>query len=244
MTIPFDPADPAPITAAQAASTANPYYVRDLQGWAIQQERQRHDQVLYSLGEYCAFVLLWHESDHRLGLVERCDTCSGANGTIRSRVQDVYKQPTQNKCPDCYGTTFEGGYRALIFRPALFGDADEAEQKTARGVVESSQLSVESTTDFLIRNGDYVFRANGDRYYLRAPMRTTLRTGFGKPNMTDMTINYNQARASLEDNRASVAYELPPDQASLRSILTQGRYYPHVFAAHEQIRGPLIPEGE
>jgi hypothetical protein len=214
-----------------------PYYVRDRQPWAITQEIQRHDEALYSLGEYAAFALMWHEQDFTAGRVGRCPTCFLAEG----RVAKAYGQGDRNRCPDCFGTTFEGGLRALIFRPALFTEVDEDEQKTARGIARPAGLNVESTQDFRILHGDYVFRANGHRYQLRVPERVTLRTGFGTPYQSTTSIGYNVGRAALEDVNASVAYDIPPTATTLRTILSQGRYVPFDFSAYEQVHAPLIP---
>lgn len=242
MTIPFPEQPKVPAPVAQPEVQAQPFYVRQTQDWAITAEHQRHDQVLFSLGEYAMFTLLWHLQDFEDGLVGRCAVCSGQPGSSQAAVAAVYKQPVINKCPSCYGTTFQGGIKAQIVRPAIFGDADQAEQLTARGVVHPEDIQVESTADFRVRTGDYAFRSTGERYYLRAPRRTTLRTGFGTPTQATAAINYNLARASLEDPNASVAYLMPPTSAALSSALQNASAgYPADFAALEQINGPLIP---
>lgn len=227
--IPFVP-ESQPVTDRQ------PYYVRDRQPWAITQEIQRHDQALLTIGEYAAFVLLWHEQDLTAGRVARCNTCFQAD-----RSAAAYGQGNQARCPDCYGTTFEGGYRAIIYRPALFTEVDEDEQKTARGIARPASLNVESTQDFRILHGDYVFRANGHRYQLRVPERTTLRTGFGHPFQSSTSIGYNVGRAALEDPNTSAAYLIPPDATTLKAVLSQAKYVPFDFTSYETVRAPLIP---
>jgi hypothetical protein len=214
-----------------------PYYVRDKQNWAISQEIQRHDQALLSLGEYAAFALMWHEQDLTAGRVGRCPTCYLAQGLI----SEAYGQGNKARCPDCFGTTFEGGIRALIYRPALFTEVDEDEQKGARGVSRPSGVSVESTQDFRVLHGDYVFRADGQRFQLRVPERTTLRTGFGTPYQSSTSIGYNISRGALEDVNTSVAYDIPPDVATLKTTLSQARYVPFDFSSYEVINAPLIP---
>lgn len=236
---------PIPLPSEPAAgqpSYVQPYYVRDRQGWAVDQERMRHNQALFTVGEYSMFVLMWHIQDHNDGLVARCSTCwdTDAANSIKSQVADVYKQPEQHRCPDCFGTTFEGGFKAQIIRPAIFSDSDEGEQHQARGVAKPEDLSVESTPDFRVRNGDFVFRATGDRYQLRVPQRVTLRTGFGTPTQAGEAIGYNHARAALEDP-TSVAYIIPPNRQGLETILVSGTRVPFDFTQHETIRAPLIP---
>jgi len=212
-----------------------PYYVRLPQRWAVDQERQRHYQALYSIGEWTMFCLMWHLDDFEDGLVDRCPTCY-----VSSRYANAYKQPDQNKCPDCFGTTFEGGFRALIVRPAVFSDSDENQQIQSRGVVESDQLDMESTPDFRVRTGDYCFRSTGHRFYLRVPNRVTLRTGFATPYQRSMAVGYNHARAALEDH-SSVAYMIPPVEKDLVEILNVTSTEPLDFSAYEIIRSPLIP---
>lgn len=240
MTVPIpEPSDPI------NEATAQPYYVREEQDWAVEQERQRHSQALYSYGEYAMFCLMWHVRDFEAGLVQRCSRCRGdGSNAVRVGIADAYNQPTQARCPNCYGTTFEGGFKAQIIRPCIFSDADEDEQKLARGVMNPQDLSVESTTDFRVRSGDYVFRATGDRFYLRVPNRLTLRTGFAVPHQSSMAIGYNHARANQED-RTSVAYDIltpgidPPQ--TLVGLLNTANRIPIDFDNYEIIRGRLIP---
>lgn len=213
----------------------NPYYVRQKQQWAIDTERQRHAQALYTFGEWAMFALMWHIDDHLNGLVERCRTCYAG-----SKVAEHWKQPEKNKCLDCFGTTFEGGFKAIIIRPAIFADTDEGEQVDRRGVVHSDDVSIESTPDFRIRSGDYAFRADGTRWRLRVPERVTLRTGFDTPTQVEHAVGYNNARAQLEDP-TSVAYLIPPTDASLIPILGTQTRWPVDFSAYETIRAPLIP---
>ncbi len=223
--------------------TYQPYYVRQTQDWAIQQERLRHAEALYWFGEWSMFVLMWHVQDLNAGLVERCSRCYGTTGSKQREISEVYQQPTQNRCPVCFGTTFEGGYRALIVRPTIFSDTDESEQVQSRGVVHPSDLDVESTPDFRVRSGDYVFRATGDRYQLRVPQRVTLRTGFAHPHQSTSAIGYNHARASLEDPQ-SVAYLIPPPNETLVSLLQMAGKTPQDFSPYEVVRSPLIPVGD
>lgn len=216
-------------------ATHQPYYVREVQRWAVDLERQRHLQALYTMGEWTMFCLMWHLDDYEKGLVGRCQTCYVGN-----RMAEAYRQTDQYKCPDCYGSTFEGGFRAIIVRPAIFSDSDENLQYQQRGVVASDQLDLESTPDFRVRTGDYCFRSTGHRFYLRVPQRVTLRTGFATPYQRSMAVGYNHARASLEDHNA-VAYMIPPIEEDLVQILNATAREPLNFAQYEIIRAPLIP---
>lgn len=220
-----------------------PHYIRERQDWQIEQERERHTGALYMVGEWAMFILMWHELDEIDGLVGRCSRCYGSAGSKAQRVAEVYAQPTQNRCPVCFGTTFEGGYRARIVRPAIFTDADETEQQGARGSMHPISANVESTFDFRVRQGDYVFRADGSRWQLGTPQRVQLRTGFEHPGQSSSAITYNNSPAKMED-RTSVAYLIPPvAPEQLRMVLSQPLRRPGDFRLFEEIRGPLIPPG-
>lgn len=244
LSLPLD--HPVPGTPASLDEPwVQPYYVRDPQRWAIDQERQRHNEALYSFGEYAMFVLMWSMEDLEAKRVRRCPLCWGVEGTdsVQAAIAATYQQPTQAKCPECFGTTFEGGYRARIIRPAIFSDTDEDQQRQARGVVNPQDLSIESTTDFRVRSGDFVFRATGDRYQLRVPDRVTLRTGFAVPHQSTSAVGYNHARANQEDP-TSVAYLIPPDRTTVTDLLTRGSRSPYDFAEFEVIRSSLIPKND
>lgn len=231
MTSPIRPAPPV----GNPPHQAQPYYVRDRQPWAVVQENMRHDQGLYMVGEYTMFVLMWHVMDFTAGLVQRCNRCYVSQG----KIAEVYKQPAQNRCPDCFGTTFEGGFKARIVRPAIFSDTNEEESTDRRGVTRTQPASIESTSDFRIRKGDYAFRADGTRWWLRGAEVVRLRSGFGYPSQANEGLNVNISQANLE-NDASPAYLIPPDQVSVISTLNQGAHVPFDFSSVEVIRAPLI----
>lgn len=209
-------------------------YVRAQQAWAVDQERARHDQALWSLGEAALFCLLWTARDYDNGLVTLCTRCAS------DRISKAYGQASQNKCPQCFGTRFEGGFRAMIVRPAIFTDADDSQSFTARGTVSPQEVHLETTSDFRVRSGDYVMRATGERLQLRAPQRTTLRTGFGTPYQHEVGTAYNLARAAVEDED-SVVYLIPPEKDDVIEILSRTGPTPPSWADIEVIRAPLIP---
>lgn len=240
MTGPTGPTYPAvPAGPDPAHVSVQPYYVRDFQDWAVEQERMNHIQALYTVGEYAAFVLMWHLEDHLNGLVARCSSCYVSAG----KIAEAYGQVTKNRCLTCFGTTFEGGYKAFIVRPTIWSDTDEDEKYDRRGVVNPNDVSIETTPDFRIRQNDYCFRQDGTRWQMRVPQRVTLRTGFTHPLQSTTNLTYNHQRASQEDPD-SVAFQIPPDTATLRTVLSRGARFPEDWADIEVIRAPLIPVGE
>ena len=215
-------AQPAP-----SLITHQPYYVRQTQHWAVEQERQRHTQAIYQIGEPVLFVLMWKVEDYEAGLITKCPRCAERSDSIDARVAAVYKQPQTAKCPYCFGTTFYGGVRAKIRRPAIITDADEDERKSSRGVTHSEQTMVQTTDDFRARTGDYVFRLDGSRWQLGHPERVMLRTGFQHPSQAADSIGYARIPASRED-KSSVAFEIPPNKTELRQFLQSPDHYPNV----------------
>lgn len=211
------------------------HHLPDPQRYAVAQERQRHDGALWSFGEYAMFVLLWNITDHDAGLVERCGACFTAYG----KIAEAYGQPAVNSCDACYGTTFEGGFKARIVRPSLW-DFNEADYKDhARGEVTISTASIQSTGDFRMRTGDIIIRANGTRWKMRSLGTNHLRTGFETPAGPRTAIGYNYGQATLEDT-SSVSHLIPPTDAVVTAALDVSmERYPRDFSALEVVRGAL-----
>jgi len=215
-----------------------PYYVRSHKDWAVEQEIYRHDQALYSIGELSIFILLWGLDDFNHGYTSRCSRCYGYD--LDGRSAEIYNQANKAKCPRCYGTTFEGGIRARIIRPALFTSVDPDDKQKSKGVTHPVAAMVESTSDFRFRSGDFVFRNDGSRWQLASPTRVSLRTGFEHPGQVTSSIGYTQGPAKLED-ATSVAYLIPPSPEELLTTLAPTGNYPPVTT--DLINAPLIPNG-
>lgn len=232
-----------PATPAARPVVGSPYYVREHQGWAVGQERYRHNGALYYVGEWVIFFLMWHDVDFERGLVTRCQTCFHSGNEREDAVAEVYKQPTKQRCPDCFGTTFEGGYRARIVRPAILTDADEAEQQQKRGSAHPANLTVDTEVDFRARNGDYMIRQDNTRWRMDVPRRLTVRTGFEHPGQQPTGIHDSGISARFEEP-GHVSYLLPPTPpADIASVLVQpmSTIVPADFAGFEVKRADLIP---
>lgn len=216
--------------------SAQPFQLRQPEPWAEEAVARSHQEALYGLGEYAMFVLLWNAFDADAGRVGRCGVCFVAYG----KVAEAYGQSANNDCPSCYGTTYEGGYRARIIRPAIWQDRQTDQPKrTRRGSVETDVMSVETTSDFVMHTGDLVFRADGTRYKVTTPNSVELRTGFQATDRNDTTVGLNIAQARLED-RATVTYDIPPDEATLRAALSTAGRFPSALSPFEDVRGPLV----
>jgi hypothetical protein len=229
---------------------------RDIQRFAIDQEREHHVQALWQYGELAVFALAWSTIDLTAGLAVRCPRCfTNAQATSlalqpsEAAIAAAYGQGNQYSCPLCYNTQMVSaktpaplypGLRALLVRPAVFTDLDQDRQKTAKGVMNTGTISAESTPDFRVRSGDWMFRVTGERFRLRVPRRVTLRTGFASPYQEAAAITYNLMNANLEDP-TTVAYIIPPDASALHQWLGTYTRVPVSYSGLEVINGPLIP---
>lgn len=213
-----------------------PYHLPDRQQYAINQEQQRHTQALYQFGEHAMFVLLWNREDFDAGLVGACLRCVVPRGLVA----DVYQQVAESKCPECFATGYEGGYKAKIVRPSLWDYTEDSFETHARGDIKTQSASVQSTWDFKLRNGDYIFRGDLTRWQMRTHATNHLRTGFTPVDQHGSdALGYNYGTVSREDED-SVAYKIPPSNESLAALLdVEHAHYPLNFAAVEEIRAPL-----
>jgi hypothetical protein len=200
--------------------------------------RFSHDEALYSLGEWNIFFLMWHIDDHNAGLVERCSNCYLPFGDV----SEVFKQSSVRNCPVCFGTTFEGGYKARIVRPAIWNLNADEDKEQRRGEITRNSASVQSTSDFNLRVGDYLVRGDDSRWQMRSKSSAFLREGFStaSPEINQMGSLYNQC--DLED-KSSVSYIIPVSEdpnLTPKNILTIKSHYLPDFSEFEDIRGSLF----
>jgi hypothetical protein len=212
-----------------------PFWLGGPQKWAIDQVANSHLESLYLLGELSMFVLMWRAADLMAGLVGLCPVCSAGD----DRPFAAYEQPTRHRCPSCFGTTFEGGYRARIIRPSLWIDRTQDSADSRRGQVVASTLALETTRDFTLHTGDYIFRIGGSRYRCAELDSPPVRTGFETPSALTF-VGGAVDRVSLEDP-SSVAYSIPPSRADVDiALITGGHLVAGGQSPWEVIRGPLV----
>lgn len=239
MPIPYTPPPPQQQTITPESPIGeNQQWVVDPNAYAIEQERWRHDSALYSYGEYAMFVLLWHVEHLEAGLVARCPRCFGGS-VVDPVVADAYKQPVNRKCPVCFGTTFEGGYRARIVRPSAWDFTVPDDRDDARGQFEMASASIQSTSDFRLRHGDYIFRSDGARWRNTSTGTNHLRTGFQYPGSGFTELGFNYTQVMLVDP-SDVAYDMPPTKTELATMNVAHAHIPLAFPELEEIRGPLL----
>ena len=217
-------------------SIADPrrFHRPDPQQYALDQARDRHTEVLYRRGEYAMFVLMWDVFDFEAGRVVRCRDCVDSFG------DDVTAafggQSAESQCESCLGTGFEGGWKAKIIRPSLWdATAEPDEDQARRGTVERQFQAVQTTFDFRLNRGDYVLRADGSRWYARAPRGARLSTGFE----TAKSLGFNYATVERLPT-THVAFKITPEPAALIAVLAQGGHGMVDFSAYERIREGVV----
>lgn len=191
-----------------------PYHAATHQQWAAEIVGASHEEALYAYGELALFTLMWRPVDFEAGRVGRCSTCF--NGT-KARNAAAFEQPTKRECPDCFGSTFEGGFRAQIIRPSLFADRNEEMRDEIRGTMVSDTIRVETTGEFVLHKDDYVFRFDGARYQVEEKAEDVVRPGFGNPRSERSVAGPTTAH---REESTSVAFLIPPvSPLSLTSML-------------------------
>lgn len=219
-----------------APDGAQPHWQKQREDWANDQERRHHDEALYRFGENAIFVLLWTERDLKAGLVGRCERCVLAYG----KIGETFKQPAERKCPDCFGTTYEGGYRARIVRPALIVDTESTRTSARRGVVYPEQTTAQSTSDFRVEAGDYMIQGDNTRWRIGDLSTTQIHTGFATGDDALLAPGFAFGRVQRVDE-TDVAYLIPPTALEEVAVINvRGAHLPGAFPDIEDIRGPLI----
>lgn len=212
-----------------------PYVVQRQQNWSLLNERRYQEEALYRYGEYAMFVMMWNLDDFKAGLVGRCQRCYVSYGAVAN----AYKQSSLGNCPDCFGTTYEGGYRARVVRPAIWSDSADDMAVGPRGEVQTTNTTVQTTGDIRLRATDYVFRADGSRWEIQRPTVLPIRTGFGQNH--DELIMANLPMQAIKLDETDTVFLIPPSPSVIVPALNQPvTVAPLNFSAVEDIRGPLL----
>lgn len=194
--------------ASFARKFSQPMLAQRPQNWASRLLGSSHEEALFAYGEYGIFTLMWRPEDYANGLVDHCPVCF--EGT-KGRQAAAWQQPTKRECPNCFGTTFEGGYRAQIVRPMLMSDRQTVVADMREGTTETDTMQFETTSDFTFTLGDYVIRADNTRYQCDTKPEIVVRTGFDDPQSHE---SLNSAATAHLEAKTSVAYLIPPTDPS------------------------------
>lgn len=206
------------IRASLLSHYLDTYVVPDAKNWDVENERFRHDQSLYRYGEYSIFVTLWTMQDYIAGLVGRCKTCYATVGPV----EDTWQQPAYFKCPDCLGSSFEGGYKAILVRPSLWSWNEPTLSQTNRGVLDQGVATVQTTSDFRLQPRDYIIRGDGSRWQSQDVSGDHLDTGFGTQSGIWNATAFIYSNVTREDESSPI-YLLPITQDYIQATIPQ--YY-------------------
>lgn len=152
---------------------------RDLpEDYAVRQLRQSVRDSLSAHGEEVIILALYRPSADQ-DTQPRCPVC----------FNDVYNQPEDQECTQCWGTTFSGGVKIAARIWALFTDMGQNEEKLGKhGVYSPDNRSVQLEYPPLVSERDILIRVRRwdvehrpleveGFYYLGKSDPTSLRTG-------------------------------------------------------------------
>jgi len=180
--------------------------VKQREIWAEIDQQRFHNEALQWFGEQVIVRQLWRAEDAALGLVGYCQECQDSpnpsipNTSIQQRVSNVYRQTGNSWCPNCYGTTFNGGFKPTCYHLyMLAADTPQNRQNLTTGQFWKDNPSVQFGWYPEIRVGDIVIRvtswngdnptATGDRFIVSTVNVQTVRTGPGISYDTTKIVN-------------------------------------------------------
>lgn len=102
-----------------------------------------------SHGEECVLIHLHHVPEAQ-DVVPRCPVC----------YDDIYNQGEKFDCPQCFGTTFDGGVKYAYRAWGIFGDAIDKETFGKRGVWHPVERSLQTEPFPDMWKRDLVVRVN------------------------------------------------------------------------------------
>ena len=147
--------------------------------YAIRLARQSIRDSLMSHGEECILLHMFHPNEVQDDLrYPRCPVC----------FDDLYSQGAKYDCPNCYGTTFDGGVKDVFRAWAIFTDANDEETFGKRGVWHPVASSIQTEhipdlwqRDYVVRVGswtmDHRVESVDSIYVFKGVTNESLRTG-------------------------------------------------------------------
>jgi len=203
--------DPSPLPPVQQGDF---YYQKESPLLVVKQrdiyaeinQQRFHDETLQWFGEQVIVRQLWRAEDAALGLVGYCQQCQDSvdptnpNASVQSRVSNVYKQSGNSFCPNCYGTTFNGGFKTTCYHLyTLAADTPQIRANISTGQFWRDNPTVQMSWYPEIRVGDLLVRvlswdgdtptALGDRFEVSSVNVQTVRTGPGISYDTTKIVN-------------------------------------------------------
>ena len=197
----------------------------------IDQEQMRHDDALNWFGELTCFLHWWRTEDFERGVhmanglpLTRCQKCYLSYGDIA----DAFRQPSLQKCDECYGTTYEGGICNIWYRPAIWNLTPVSEDIVKRGDVLTVRGTIETVSELDLHEGDTAVRRDGTRWQLDQPTWQEITTGFGSQKGIQSRRLRSNASVILEDVTAVVYLPwVDFDALNLDGWLPYEPFHPH-----------------
>lgn len=178
--------------------------------YAVDQEVMRHDDAVHYFGEMTAVVMMWNQRDFDLGKVGRCEECFTSWGDVT----DAYEQSSKRKCPACFGTTFQGGFRAIVYRPCIWDfDSDEKQDYEKRGYTQAGRAGVQTVAGLTLHDNDYLIRQDGSRWRMGPPSDDHIVTGFSPVGQLIPSGSILQVQ---REDPSSIVYMIPVNQEGLQ----------------------------
>lgn len=190
----------------------------------IDQERVRHDDAVHWFGEMTCFLSWWRPADREAGLVGPCTTCN--TKMTDSRIVEAYGQAAQHLCPNCYGTTFEGGLRSIFYRPAIWNLTPVEHDVKRRGEVEIIRGTLQVISNLDLHDGDHAVRADGTCWKMDQASWQEITTGFGSQRGVTSRRLQSAVQIALEDDKSTAPYLVDVNFDAL-NLIGWEPYVPH-----------------
>jgi hypothetical protein len=174
--------------------------------WAEVDQQRFHSEALQWFGEQIIVRQLWRAEDAAIGLVDYCQQCQDSpdptnpSASVQSRVSNVYRQSGNSFCPNCFGTTFNGGFKPTCYHLYMLA-ADTAQERAnlSTGQFWRNNPTIQMSWYPEIRVGDLLVRVNswdgdtptalGERFEVSTVNVQTIRTGPGISYDTSKIVN-------------------------------------------------------
>lgn len=151
--------------------------VRLPQPYASNHVSMQNFEALQSVGEQIIYLSMFHVNIDGES-VPRCTNC----------YDEDYNQQDEFKCATCYGTTYEGGVKAVCRAWAIVGDAQNMEDFSKQGVWNKERVTAQLEITPVTMSNDYIIRVPrwsetnvplelGDRYIIEDVGVRSVRTG-------------------------------------------------------------------
>jgi len=180
--------------------------VKQREIWAEVDQQRFHSEALQWFGEQIIVRQLWRAEDAAIGLVDYCQQCQDSpnptnpSASVQSRVSSVYRQSGNSYCPNCFGTTFNGGFKTTCYHLFMLA-ADTAQERAnlSTGQFWRNNPTIQMSWFPEIRVGDLLVRvlswdgdtptALGERFEVSTVNVQTVRTGPGISYDTSKIVN-------------------------------------------------------